>query len=289
MSDLDFDKLITEGLTQGPADTAFQARLKQESGHALIKGHQRRLWYRRTGLACVVLLVAVSAFWSGRVTMKPMPPDGPAGFAHHRHSDDTIQVARDLVTWLEAARFFNQLGMEERANKAFQLASSLTPSMEPRRGMTSQETKTRFASLLHEENTLSSLLAHYDANVEKHQETTNEDCHVVPPRNDNYSTLAPFASALGYKTAVIAPPQPLKGPVRKRNDGPVIAKEPTATAAISALGAGTRGMFLRRNEAIFNCLFPHKSRQTSGRTLVTPKRKHLTIIAQSIGGKRHGH
>ena len=173
MSDLDFNELITEGLIQGQADTAFRTRLKQRSGQALIKGQQRRLWYRRSSHICVVLLVAMSAFYSGRVTVKPQTPRKPIVSTNSGQNGDTILVARDLVAWLEAARFFQQLGMEERANKAFQLAGTLTPSREHPNQMARQNLETRLANLSHRENTLSSLLARYDTDIQQqHHETT---------------------------------------------------------------------------------------------------------------------
>jgi len=171
MMDLDFDELITEGLIQGKAETAFRTRLKQQSGQAFIKGQQRRLWYRRSSLICVVLLVAMSAFYSGRATVKPHSPGKPIVSTDPGQNDDTILVARDLVTWLEAARFFKQLGMEERANKAFQLASNLTPSTERQHQTATQKTGTRFANSIHKENTLSSLLARCDTCTQTQRET----------------------------------------------------------------------------------------------------------------------
>jgi hypothetical protein len=172
MSDLDFDKLITEGLAQGQAGPPFRDRLKQESGQAIVKGHQRRLWYRRTGVACVVLLVSVSAFWSGRITTKPQSQKVPGAIASPKQNEDTVLVARDLVTWLEAARFFRQLGMEERANRAFQLASALAPSMQSQHQMANQKTEARFVRGSQiEEKSLCFLLAQYDTFVEKQPKT----------------------------------------------------------------------------------------------------------------------
>ncbi len=171
MSDLEFDKLIAEGLIQSQAETAFRRRLKQQSGQALTKGHKRRLWYRRTGLMCVVLLVAISAFWSGRITTKPQSLMGSTAIINARRNHGTVLVARELVTWLDAARFFQQLGMEERADKAFQLASTLAPAMEHQPQMAEQKTETRFVSTVHKENTLSSLLARYDTCVRARQKT----------------------------------------------------------------------------------------------------------------------
>ena len=43
------------------------------------------------------------------------------------------------------------------------------------------------------------LLACNQSNAKRNK----EDCRVVPPRNDNYFTLAPFVAALGRQTAVI--------------------------------------------------------------------------------------
>ena len=44
MSDLDFDKLLTQSQSPNRAETAFRRQLMHESGLALVKGHRRRLW-----------------------------------------------------------------------------------------------------------------------------------------------------------------------------------------------------------------------------------------------------
>jgi hypothetical protein len=184
MSDLDFDKLLTERLAQGQAEQAFRARLKQQSGQALMQGHHRRLWYRRTSLIAAVVLVAMSAFFSGRMTVKPEPPNGSLARTNPDPKGDTVLVARDLVTWLEAARFFKQLGMEERAQKSFRLASSLTPSAEQQNQVVSQKTQTRFESHVEKGNSLSSLLARCDTHIQQQQSL--QEPKVIPIVNKKH-------------------------------------------------------------------------------------------------------
>ncbi len=168
MSDLDFNKLINEDLVQGQIETAFRIRLKQQSIQAISKGHQKRLWYRRTSMIGVVLLAALSAFWSGRISMEPEPQESTVAAAIPQRQSGTILVTQDLVTWLETARFFKQLHMEKRANKAFQEASTLTRSMEPKESLANQELKT-FPSPIHKKDTLGSLLAYCDTYIQQHQ------------------------------------------------------------------------------------------------------------------------
>ena len=163
MNDMDLDKLISEGLIHSQAQTALRMRIKQESGQALIRGRRRRLWYRRAGMIGVVLLVAVAAFWGGRITTTPKSPGETVLVAHPNQDDDTILVQRDLITWLEAARFFKQLGMEERAHRAFQRASALTPSAAGPDLLAAQNPEAHLVNLGHQEGRLSSLLAQYDA------------------------------------------------------------------------------------------------------------------------------
>lgn len=171
MSDLDFEKLMGAGIPQGQAEAGFRARLKQASGQALVRGRQRRLWYKRAGLTCVALLVTMSAFWSGRVSVKSRAPRGSMAVSELKQDANSILVTRDLVTWLEAARFFERLGMEERASKAYQLASTLTPSTENQDQRASKRAESRFTNPVDTNSTLNSLLARYDACIGQEQET----------------------------------------------------------------------------------------------------------------------
>ena len=168
-----------------PIDTPSRSR-----STALVKGHRRRLWYRRTGLICLILLGAVSAFWSGRLTSKVSAPEESMSFSLPRQNSDTVLVARDLITWLEAGRFFKQLGMEERAHKAFEEASTLTQSTERQHRMSTQETQP-----MPGEDGLASLLARCDMNIQ--QQPSMERSKPIPVVHRKQLSI--IAQSLGGK------------------------------------------------------------------------------------------
>jgi len=115
----DAEQLIQDALSDPGPNTAMRHHLKGESSRALARGRALRLRYRRAAAIGLVTLTAAGAFLVGRCT--------PAG----RDSDqravqaERVVVSRDLVTWLEAGRFFAQLGMPEREARAYQQAIRL--------------------------------------------------------------------------------------------------------------------------------------------------------------------
>lgn len=119
MDQRDTEQLIQDALSDHSPNASLHHRLKGESTRALARGRALRLWVRRAAAICLVTLTAAGAFMVGRCT--------PAG----RDSDqravraERVVVSRDLVTWLEAGRFFAQLGMPEREARAYQQAIRL--------------------------------------------------------------------------------------------------------------------------------------------------------------------
>ncbi len=125
MNDMDLDKLLPDDLPLHPADRAFKEQLKQQTDLAFSSGYQRRRQFRTACTTGLAMLLLSLAFWIGRNTITPntgrqvaIAPDAPAG---------TVRVSQDMVTWLETARFFTRLGMEQRANNAFAQAGELVP------------------------------------------------------------------------------------------------------------------------------------------------------------------
>jgi hypothetical protein len=119
MDPLDIDALIKGALSDLPAHPAVRQRLMEHSIQAFVRGRNHRRWTRRAARVCVVTLIAAGAFMVGRESQgNRLPLERVA-------QDCGVVVSRDLVTWLEAGRFFGRLGMPERENLAYRQASRL--------------------------------------------------------------------------------------------------------------------------------------------------------------------
>lgn len=125
MSDFDIDKLISDSLTSGSANDAFRDRLLRESTGAFVSSRKFGKRLRAAGLMLTIMLVAIGAFVCGNLrglryvaTEKaPVPASG--------ENEQMTSVPRELVAWLDAGRFFERLGMQERAVRAYKTASGL--------------------------------------------------------------------------------------------------------------------------------------------------------------------
>ena len=125
MNDFDIDKLISDSLTSGPVSDAFRERLLRESTGALVRSRRFGKRMRAAGLVLAIMLTATGAFVCGNLRglrhgakEKVMVP--AAG-----ENGQRMSVPRELVAWLDAGRFFERLGMQERAVRAYKTASGL--------------------------------------------------------------------------------------------------------------------------------------------------------------------
>ena len=127
MSSHDVNKLIEEAFSATAANDAFKEHLLRNSTVAFAKGRalQRRL--RMTGLTFVILFVTMAAFVCGRLSVSSHATDRQVASQTVGEEDEDIRVSKDLVAWLDAARFFTRLGMDERAALSYQQASDLIP------------------------------------------------------------------------------------------------------------------------------------------------------------------
>jgi hypothetical protein len=127
MKSHDTNKLIADALSAGAASDAFKEHVLCDSTAAFTRGRalQRRL--RTAGFTSLILLVATGAFFCGRLSAPGEAVDQQIVTQSNDEQDDSVMVSRDLVAWLDAARFFTQLGMEERATLSYKQASELIP------------------------------------------------------------------------------------------------------------------------------------------------------------------
>ena len=120
MNEFDVDKLIGNNPAGGTAGNEFKQQVLRESTGALKRGAVFRSHLRTTRLTLSVLVVAVGAFFLGQSSVSRQ-----GGLAQEQQ--DWTRVPRELVAWLDTGRFFEQLGMQERANGAYEKAGMLIP------------------------------------------------------------------------------------------------------------------------------------------------------------------
>ena len=134
MKDIDHDTLLGQHLSGEPPQDAFRDKVLRDSTAEFVRVQRRRSVLRRAGLAAAAVLVAAVAFLGGRLSApRTLPmnvdaslqatavPEIPQG------ESKGVRVPDDLVAWLDAARLFGQLGMEERMARAVERASRLLP------------------------------------------------------------------------------------------------------------------------------------------------------------------
>jgi len=129
MKDQDVDKYLSQHLSGSPPREALKQQALRDSTAALVRVRRRHSARRRAECAIAAVLIAGIAFIGGRLSVPrklPRSVDVAPRVAAEAETD-SVNVPSDLVAWLDAARFFKRLGMEERMARAFEYASELTP------------------------------------------------------------------------------------------------------------------------------------------------------------------
>ena len=127
MRNHEIDKLLEESFSGDPPDPAFRTRVLADSTAAL--SHARRVRARcrwlRFGVAAACIVGA--SFLLGRHSLPPSVPSPPTGLVVAEPAE-MVMVSSELVAWLDAARLFKQLGMEDRMARAVDRAGRLLPA-----------------------------------------------------------------------------------------------------------------------------------------------------------------
>jgi hypothetical protein len=129
MKDNDVDKYLSQQFSGGPPREAFKQQALRDSTAALVRVRRRHSARRRAECAVAAVLIAGIAFIGGRLSVPRKMPRSVdvAPQAVAKAETDSVNVPSDVVVWLDAARLFKRLGMEERMIRAFEYASELTP------------------------------------------------------------------------------------------------------------------------------------------------------------------
>ncbi len=148
MNDLNFDELIG-GLKKDLAEDSFREQLLLKSQSTLVRSRAVRRIIRATGVSLCILLLVVGAFVCGRFTVV-----GRTGDVTVADAGENITVSAELVAWLDAGRFFERIGMQHRAVRAYKNASKLIPAERIDQQAVDTSRSTQLASLLQRAETV---------------------------------------------------------------------------------------------------------------------------------------
>ena len=127
--DKDVDKYLSRHLSCSAPREALKQQALRDSTVSLVRVRRRQSARRRAECAVAAVLIAGIAFIGGRLSVPRKLPRSVdvAPRAAAEAETDSVNVPSELVAWLDAARLFKRLGMEERMVRAFEHASELTP------------------------------------------------------------------------------------------------------------------------------------------------------------------
>ena len=114
----DIDELLKESLSGDPPTAVFRAQVLRDSTVALIRARRARVRWRRAVVGAAAVLLAGVSFFTGRLTVPPSPGGDVAPAPQTASTAHEVTVSDDLIAWLDAARLFKQLGMEDRMTRA---------------------------------------------------------------------------------------------------------------------------------------------------------------------------
>ena len=127
MKDQDVDNLLRQQLSGDQSPEALRQEALRDSTSRFVHVRLRRSARRRAELAAAAVLIAGLAFLGGRLSA-PSPMPGSVDIAPKTAAKpEGVAVSSDLVAWLDAARLFGRLGMQDRMARAVERAGRLLP------------------------------------------------------------------------------------------------------------------------------------------------------------------
>lgn len=128
MKDKDIGEQLRQHFSGDPPREAFKQQTLRDSMAALVHVRRRRSAWRRAEMAAAAVLIAGIGFLGGRLSMPRRLPRSVDVVEQATAEPDGVTVSSDLVAWLDAARLFRQLGMEDRMTRAVERAGRLLPA-----------------------------------------------------------------------------------------------------------------------------------------------------------------
>jgi hypothetical protein len=127
MKDRDIDILLGQHLSGDQPREVFKQEMLGDLTAEFVRVRRRRSAWRRAELAAAAVLIAGVAFLGGRLSAPSTLPEGTDVAPQATAESDGVNVPSDLVAWLDAARLFGRLGMQERMARAVEHAGKLMP------------------------------------------------------------------------------------------------------------------------------------------------------------------
>ena len=128
MKDRDADTHLMQHLSGEPPREAFRQQALRDSTAEFVRVRWRRSAWRRARLAAAAMLITSVAFLGGRLSV-PRTVPGSTDIAPRAAAEpEGVTVPDELVAWLDAARLFRHLGMEDRMARAVERAGRLLPA-----------------------------------------------------------------------------------------------------------------------------------------------------------------
>lgn len=127
MEDKNVDAHLNQHLSGDPPRETFRQEALRDSMASFVRNHRRRSARRRAGLAVAAVLIAGIAFFSGRLSAPPPLPGNVDIASQAAAESKDVAVPGELLEWLDAARLFGRLGMQDRMARAVERASKLAP------------------------------------------------------------------------------------------------------------------------------------------------------------------
>jgi len=147
MKNQDMEHLIEDALSECSATDAFKENLLRSSTTTLVRGRILHRRLRTAGFALLIMLVTGAVFLCGRLSVPGKALNKQALVHDVDEQVEGVMVSRELVVWLDAARFFTQLGMQERAALSYRQASELIPYDVPARRQAGLELQSMLAGI----------------------------------------------------------------------------------------------------------------------------------------------
>jgi len=126
MNNQDIDRLLEQGLSSDPPRQVFRAQVLLDSTEAFVRHRQIVRTWRLAALSAAAVVIASVSFLVGRSSMGPRLLQ-PVAEPVVAGAGEMVAVPNELVTWLQAAQLFRQLGMEDRMARAVERAGRLLP------------------------------------------------------------------------------------------------------------------------------------------------------------------
>ena len=128
MKDRDADTHLTQHLSGDSPREALRQQALRDSTAEFVRVCRRRSAWRRAQIAAAAILIAGIAFLGGRLSMPHASTTSKVDQPPVAVEADGVNVPNELVAWLDAARLFRHLGMEDRMARAVERAGRLLPA-----------------------------------------------------------------------------------------------------------------------------------------------------------------